>query len=229
MWWTNGNQEGEKNFKEQWILGKEEKSLNTSRDEERLEEAKNVERSRIKRKINKDEREEKIIGGNTETGETSKQKEQEMDKISVDEIENNEGCGNCRTKTLLIDCDICGNWLCRRCSELKYVNKLRVVAEETLRHKDLGICWMCPRCKEKIEKGKIEGTKEETEVKGKAGEKEREKNREKEELREMNERLINQEAEGMAKIDKMMKECDITKQEGENKRREMEDKMEKWS
>merc|ERR1712008_214929 len=47
MWWTNGNQEGEKNFKEQWILGKEEKSLNTSRDEERLEEAKNVERSRI--------------------------------------------------------------------------------------------------------------------------------------------------------------------------------------
>ena len=54
MWWTNGNQEGEKNFKEQWILGKEEKSLNTSRDEERLEEAKNVERSRIKRKLNKE-------------------------------------------------------------------------------------------------------------------------------------------------------------------------------
>ena len=76
--------------------------------------------------------------------------------------ENKEVCNNCRKETTsMIECDGCGNWMCRSCSNIATNKKMNEVALIT---RTKGVNWFCRGCEierkeRKNGKGKGENNK----------------------------------------------------------------------
>ena len=109
----------------------DDKSLNSSRDEERVDEAAVVERNRVRRKTTK-----------------AANQDQEIEAENEENIDNKDegGCGRCGTidSARMIECDWCGTWICIECSGLGDEGYMKKVSNAT--KKEDGLCWICPIC-----------------------------------------------------------------------------------